>query len=151
MAYNSNYELPDYSDFLSKIGYLAVVTNLNGPFARRAYDEKLHQFQTIERAEDVKVGMYAYNGILFGKVSAVQVDEDFTKITVQYVNNHIPAGTKPSDHNNIKTEVYHISVEADDPTTTQHLSYQKLDNIGVVFVKPVNPDVEVEEEDEEEE
>lgn len=141
MAFNSNYNLPDYTDFLSKIGYLAVVTNLNGPFARRAYDEKLHQFQTIERAEDVEVGMYAYNGILFGKVSAVVVDTDFTKITVQYVNNHIPAGTKPSDHSNIKTEVYHLSKEKDDSATTQHLAYEKLDNIGVVFVKPIAPDV----------
>lgn len=141
MAYNSNYELPDYSDFLSKIGYLAVVTNLNGPFARRPYDEKINQFQTVEKAEDVQVGIYAYNGILFGKVSAVVVDPDFVKITVQYVNNHIPAGTQPANHNHIKTEVYHISVETDDSATTQHLSYQKLDNIGVVFVKPVTPDV----------
>lgn len=141
MAYNSNYQLPDYSEFLSKIGYLAIVTNLNGPFARKPFDEKINQFQTVDKAENVEVGMYAYNGTLFGKVSAVVVDPDFTKITVQYVNNHIPAGTDPSNHNHIKTEVYHFSVKKKDSTTTQHLSFEKLDNAGVIFVKPVTPNV----------
>lgn len=141
--FNSNFTPPTRSGDLERIGYLAVITNLNGPFARRAFDGKIHKFQTILNAKDVAVGDDAYNGTRWGKVTAKTVGStpDYLKITVQWRDLNPAAGIDPDNHNTLRTDVYHLSVATNDSTTTQHLAFQRMDNVGVVFVRSLNPAV----------
>lgn len=145
MSFDSTVILNDNRAFLEKIGYLSVVAGMGGPYPRAAYASVINQFQLRETAASVAVGDYAQNGVEYGKVSAVERDDDpvaYTKITVQFVQTIKPAGIEPADWNPVRTVVYYISEEENDANTApmQAVAWQKLGSLGVVFFFPVTPD-----------
>ena len=140
MGFESQDLLDANEAFLTKIGYLAMVTCLNGPFGRRNFASVINGFQTREEVTDVVAGDYAYTGNEWGKVKSITEDDDpeFWEILVDFPQTTKPDGVENEDFNPLRQVKYRVSKEeATGRTgTSQGNAWQKLGNLGIIFVYP---------------
>lgn len=152
MGFNSRSVLDSRKDLLLSIGYLAMVSNLRGIYARGLLEERINGFELRSDIRDVVVGDYAYDGLRFGLVESITLtgssgegegegeDSGYPtySVVVVYKNDILPDGLQVDDvSGNLLTQTYHVSLEGGSSGLVQGLSFSKLDNLGVVFVKPV--------------
>lgn len=125
-------------EYLRRIGYLPVATMPNGPFPRKNFQGKIHGWDTILYAQDVKADDVVHTGIKHGKVTSVAVTG--TKVTINYtlIDKNVPAGVKPEDHDWLEEHVFvatKVSPGANGASDTG--SYLKLAHTNLIFFRPV--------------
>lgn len=141
MAVTPQVTLQDNLQFLSQIGYLAVI-NGAGPFTGYSQIMASRQFFIRENIKDVAVGDDAYNGNEWGIVTAKTGNTtDGYSFDVKYSRTVLPQGVKHTTWNPVRTVKYAavLPSAADLTGLVNANQFQKLASIGVIVVAKANP------------